>query len=1176
LTVKRALLAVPAILIVLIIAALVGPSFVDWNKYKPQAVAQIKAATGYDVALNGDIGMRVLPSPRILIESVDVKSPAGSTEEHLVRVKRLEVNLAMGPLLGGKVDFSSVNLVEPDIALEVLTDNKQNWMTPELEAMTKKDPSAPVKAKPQIALRDVSVEKGRLIYRGGKDTKPVEVSDVNVDLSADTLSGPFTIDGTITTGGQTIEVDGKTGAILEDAKSVSVNVEGTVKPLGVDIKYAGVVGLSEPYDVQGETEIKISDLAEKTKASAMKLEGEAMIKGLVTGSTNGAMFKDSVLSIAGNEFRGDIGANFNPVKVAANLVGAKTINLDEIIKKDASAKSEAKPGSFLPATIELPASFEADIALTAPGLVYNAQTYKDVTLKFVKSESVFTAAFAAGEMPGKGNIDVKGDLKFASKSLSKTGAEIYSDPTLAGSVKGQTQNIAQTMEALTGMRNPALESFKTGAIEGGFSVAPDVVELKSSTLRLGDMNMNVAAAYSPRGTRPALALDVTADAMNFDDIMKRIGGGQKTGSAEDSLRNLKFPMDIDFDVGVQKAVYQGQNIEGLRAVGTARDNSLKFTNLSSTNFAGSTFKLEGGVGDLKNLKGIDLKFAGESSDPKGVLKMAGIDPATLPANIEKAGINATASGDISKLAVKAGIKALGGEVIASGDVANPTSDLKISGMAVQVKHSNMNDAFRIFAPGTPQYASWNKPMDVYAEIETSGKAHNFKNIKGTLANATIAGNMSFDQSGAKPALKGDLTFGDMILVSDAKAAAAVSKGSSQAPAATRSSGRWSSEPINPAWMNAMDIDVSLKAKSLTYETWALSQPSLAFILRDGALQIKDLKSGIYGGQMAMNATMKSSAGKGPLAVETQAKFSDVQVESMVASLARGTRLIKGTGKIDMDINAKSSGSSQQALISGLSGGGTTTGSDIVLDGFDLTRFGRAMSAENKPGDTLLGLYKTSIKGGSTAFDTMDGAYTINQGVVNILKLNLDGPTANVGTKGNINLPSWTIATDHTITLKGDAAAEVPPFTIKIAGSLDNPGQTFGQGLIQDYFNRKIERKIQNVIQDKLADELGGDDALGNALGSLLGVKKPAPKAPVAPAPSAQAPAPAPASTQTAIESTPTAEPAAGEEAAPVQPAPAPVQEAQPPAEQAPQREAPAEPTPEEAMEGLLKGLINGQ
>ena len=46
-------------------ALLVGPSFVDWNKYKPQIVEQAKSAAGYDVTIAGDIKLSLIPAPQL-------------------------------------------------------------------------------------------------------------------------------------------------------------------------------------------------------------------------------------------------------------------------------------------------------------------------------------------------------------------------------------------------------------------------------------------------------------------------------------------------------------------------------------------------------------------------------------------------------------------------------------------------------------------------------------------------------------------------------------------------------------------------------------------------------------------------------------------------------------------------------------------------------------------------------------------------------------------------------------------------------------------------------------------------------------------------------------------------------------------------------------------------------
>jgi len=43
----------------------------------------------------------------------------------------------------------------------------------------------------------------------------------------------------------------------------------------------------------------------------------------------------------------------------------------------------------------------------------------------------------------------------------------------------------------------------------------------------------------------------------------------------------------------------------------------------------------------------------------------------------------------------------------------------------------------------------------------------------------------------------------------------------------------------------------------------------------------------------------------------------------------------------------------------------------------------------------------------------------------------------------------------------------------LKGSLDNPAQTFGQGVLEDYLGRKVQRKLNDLISKKLG--LPGSD-----------------------------------------------------------------------------------------------------
>ena len=60
---KSLIYGLVAIVILALAAVLVGPSFVDWNRYKPEIVERLEAATGRQITIDGPIAFAMLPVP---------------------------------------------------------------------------------------------------------------------------------------------------------------------------------------------------------------------------------------------------------------------------------------------------------------------------------------------------------------------------------------------------------------------------------------------------------------------------------------------------------------------------------------------------------------------------------------------------------------------------------------------------------------------------------------------------------------------------------------------------------------------------------------------------------------------------------------------------------------------------------------------------------------------------------------------------------------------------------------------------------------------------------------------------------------------------------------------------------------------------------------------------------
>jgi hypothetical protein len=208
------------------------------------------------------------------------------------------------------------------------------------------------------------------------------------------------------------------------------------------------------------------------------------------------------------------------------------------------------------------------------------------------------------------------------------------------------------------------------------------------------------------------------------------------------------------------------------------------------------------------------------------------------------------------------------------------------------------------------------------------------------------------------------------------------------------------------------------------------------------------------------------------------------------------------------------GVSPAALVQSLSGQGSLTGNNIIIKGVDAAKLAEAARGSFKPLERAGGLF-TSFQEGSTRFDSLNAAFAITSGVVNFSEIKFDGVTSSIVSKGNLNLPRWTIDLTNTMTVKN---TDIPPFDFKISGPLDNPLQT-GGSIIENYLRDRAMKKVEKLIGNELEKHLGSE--LGGALGGVLGIpKKEQPTAPVTapaettePQPVAPAePAPAPAGT----------------------------------------------------------------
>ena len=157
-----------AVLVVAVIVAIVAILLsVDYNQYKSVAIAEVEAATGRKFEIAGDLSLSLRLSPRIVLNDVTLANADWGTRPDMLKIRRLEVEVELLPLLSGDIWVKRLIVKGADILLERSPDGAVNWVFG--TASSSEASSAATSSGPALPMiNDVSIQDSQLRYRDGQ------------------------------------------------------------------------------------------------------------------------------------------------------------------------------------------------------------------------------------------------------------------------------------------------------------------------------------------------------------------------------------------------------------------------------------------------------------------------------------------------------------------------------------------------------------------------------------------------------------------------------------------------------------------------------------------------------------------------------------------------------------------------------------------------------------------------------------------------------------------------------------------------------------------------------------------------------------------------------------------------------------------------------------------------
>ena len=372
---RKFLFVLLGLVVVLIGAALVVPFLVPTDTYKQQIASQVESATGRSLTIEGPLRFTILPQLGFEAQQVTLANAPGAKSPQMVRLKAVEVELKVWPLLSGTLEVDRFVLVEPQIDLEVDAQGQPNWQfgAPPAEAPAQPseppqqstEQTQPAPAGPggiegasggmlkEVRLGDVRIENGALTYSNAQDGSSETVTAINMTLRLPDLQSRLEADGALDYKGQTVSLrlsaDQPAALLQGGASPVALSVETTPAKVG----FEGQVDNGAAPAASGKLDLDVTSIRDLAAwlAEPLAFEGEGLrtlkIASQLDASPQRVALTDTTIGLDAIEATGEVTADLSGAvpKVDGRLdLGA--VDLDPYLPppSEDAAGSDEQPG----------------------------------------------------------------------------------------------------------------------------------------------------------------------------------------------------------------------------------------------------------------------------------------------------------------------------------------------------------------------------------------------------------------------------------------------------------------------------------------------------------------------------------------------------------------------------------------------------------------------------------------------------------------------------------------------------------------------------------------------------------------------------------------------------------------------------------------------------------------
>lgn len=608
---------------VALFSALIGPYFVNWTDYRADFEREASRLLGQPVRVNGTAQARLIPFPSITFQDVQVGG-AADAEGPSIRVRKFAMDAELAPFLSGNIRIFDMRVEGADAHVTMDETGAVAWDWALGTQMAGTD----------IEIENLIVTDSRLRISQPAQGRDIDVLDINGTIAADSLRGPWLAEGALLFAGARYQGTVSTG-LFSGAESGRVRFDFEPENKAYRLKTngrieAGADGVAYVGDIDFASSLTLSE----SNPEGLSIRARGPFKmdqnaGIVTPLRIeiGDLADPFVAEGSGSILLGDA------PRFALALDGQQ-INLDVMLGKGDRAAPTDAGGNMLGRLLGqikpmlrsfVQPSMGGDVTLNIPAIVYDEETFRNVTLAVAPQNGDWAIKRLDGDLPGRTRLEASG-LLLMGDDLAFDGDVLVASRQPSGLAEWLTGKVDDDIRAL-----PAL----------GFSSRMRLSEtrqnFRSLNLQLGeDTILGLIDREAVAGVTPRLDLRLEGETLNIDalealgQLVLDISGGKQNNHSLDIRLNAQRLLgygaearDVLADFKINQNKIEIDTLSLGDVMGAKLIGQGAFSNIYTTPNGAFSFVVEGD--DLAPLAGLLRRLSGSHAFFVGLEERAILD-----------------------------------------------------------------------------------------------------------------------------------------------------------------------------------------------------------------------------------------------------------------------------------------------------------------------------------------------------------------------------------------------------------------------------------------------------------------------------------------------------------------------------------------------------------------------